>query len=157
MNIFNHKKTILIITLVLVAFFGYWYVFVSKKDTAIKNDGQVVNKNVKAQTSVSNTPYDKEFVSSLVTLNPIKLDISLLESPVYKALNYPEKPFEINYPTDSGRNNPFLPIGIDILSVDAPTSLQNKTNVIPVNTDKPVATTTIPKTQTIPKPTPKTF
>ncbi len=28
-------------------------------------------------------------------------------------MNYPDKPFVIDYPIDAGRDNPFLPIGSD--------------------------------------------
>lgn len=160
MNIVNHKKTILIIIVVLLAFFGYWYVFISKKDTSVKDGNLSVNKNLKSSNPKSSTTqYDKDFVSTLAGLKPVNLDVSFFETKAYKALSYPETPFVINYPKDSGRINPFLPIGVDISSVNNSAQTQNKTNVTLENPTQlnstSTATTTIIKTP--PKPTPKTF
>jgi hypothetical protein len=115
MNILKNKKIILILILLLLAFFGYWFLFLSKKDAqdSISQSNNQTNKNVKAETPSSNTQYDKEFVTSLVGLNSIDLNISVINSKTYKALNYPDKPFVIDYPIDAGRDNPFLPIGSD--------------------------------------------
>lgn len=112
MNISNHKNTILIIIAVLLAFFGYWFFFLSKKDV---NPKAAQNGNLVAQSPVAatNTTYDKEFVTSLLGLNSVNLDVSVFQSKVYQALSYPTVPFVVNYTTETGRGNPFLPIGID--------------------------------------------
>jgi hypothetical protein len=162
MNIFNHKKTILIIIVVLLVFFGYWYMFISKKDILSENN------NLKASIPKSNiTQYDKEFVSTLTGLKPVNLDVSFLETKAFGALNYPETPFVINYSKDSGRINPFLPIGVDVLLTNnsAQTQIQNKTNVqvenITQSNSSSTTSTTTSTTTTIiktpSKPTPKTF
>lgn len=149
MNIMSHKKTVLILILIIGLFFGYWFLFLSKKEAQQSN----ANKNVKAQTTSSGTQYDKDFVSSLIGLNSVKLDKSVLESKVYKALNYPEKPFVVEYPKESGRPNPFLPIGFEQATVVQAPAQQSIS-------DKPAATTTpkvAPSASTTPQPTPKRF
>ena len=103
MNIANHKKTILILILILIVFFGYWFLFLSKKDT--QNTNTNTNTGIKTQNKVSNTQYDKDFVSSLLGLNSVDLNVSLFQSSAYKALSYPEKPFVVNYIRESGRFN----------------------------------------------------
>lgn len=138
MNILNHKKTILIITLLLLTFFGYWFLFVSKKDNT-STTSRSSNLNLQPQVNVSNTPYDKEFVTSLLGLNSVNLDISIFESKTYKALDYPKIPFTINYSTESGRNNPFLPIGVNQDVINKDILNQNKTDTVAPTT---ISTTT---------------
>jgi len=164
MNIVNHKKTILIIIVVLLAFFGYWYVFISKKDADMSSGTKSSNQNLKTQVNVSNTPYDKEFVSSLLGLNSVSLDVSIFESKVYKALNYPEIPFVINYSTESGRNNPFLPIGVNSESVNTDIFEQNDVDISTsslIQSAPTISTPTNPGPKpaltTPPAPTPKRF
>lgn len=159
MNIVNHKKTILIIITVLIVFFAYWFIFVSKNDVAKQSNTQSLNTNLKNQINVSNTPYDKEFVSSLLGLNSVKLDVSVFETQAYKALNYPEVPFVINYSKESGRNNPFLPIGIDSGVLKTNIQTQNKKDIQVSSTTQPVPTTLKSSTSSVsvPVPTPKKF
>ncbi len=157
MNIMNHKKTILILILVIVAFFTYWFFFLSKKDS--NQNTQNTNQNVKAQGSVSNPQYDKEFVSSLLGLSSVSLDVSILQSKVYKALNYPETPFVVNYSMESGRKNPFLPIGVDEgENTTANVRVQENTTVVtpPSNEPAPAPISTTTNTTTV-KPIPKKF
>ncbi len=133
MNIANHKKTILLIIATLIIFFAYWYFFVSKKDTST-NEGVGLSGLSTGAPSVSGTKYDKDFVASLITLNSVNLDTSIFESNTYKVLNFPETPFPENFFRESGRTNPFLPIGIDESGVNNNTSVQNQLNIgnIPV-------------------------
>ncbi len=158
MNIFNHKKTLLIIILIIAAFFAYWYLFLSKQQL-----DKELGKNVKSQDVNSYTKYDKDFVSSLLGLNSVNLDVSIFESKTYQLLNYPDKPFEIIYPKDTGRKNPFLPIGVDNI-IRSNAKIEDKkedligntsTSTIQSNT---VSTTTSTTTKTNnPKPIPKNF
>lgn len=152
MNISNHKNTILIIILVLLAFFGYWFFFLSKKEAT---QSAQANQSLKAQTPVaSNTQYDKEFVTSLLGLNSVNLDVSIFQSKVYQALSYPEVPFVVNYSRETGRDNPFLPIGVDparAQNVQTQTVAPASTTVEPT----PAQPATTPKTNpTTPAPTP---
>ncbi len=147
MNISSHKNTILIIIAVLVVFFGYWFFFLSKKDASIDTQN---TSALQAGTPAANTTYDKEFVTSLLGLNSVNLDVSIFQSKVYQALSYPEVPFVVNYSRDTGRDNPFLPIGIDA-TVNQTVQTQNK----PTETNTSPAPTT--SSSTTPKPTPKTF
>lgn len=133
MNIANHKKTILILILILIVFFGYWFLFLSKKDVQNTN----TNTSIKTQNKVSNTKYDKDFVSSLLSLNSVDLNVSLFQTPAYKALSYPEKPFVVNYIRESGRFNPFLPIGIEGENIN------NVTNNQDIINNNAVSTTTL--------------
>jgi len=150
MNIIKNKKIILILILIIAIFFGYWFFYLSKKDVQ-----EGADTNLKTQTKSSNTQYDKEFVSSLIGLNSVNIDVSILQSKVYAVLNYPEQPFIVNYSMESGRNNPFLPIGFEGTGVRSETQSQT---VAPAATTSvisdPVATSTA--TSTV-KPRPKTF
>lgn len=162
MNISNNKKIILILIIILLAFFGYWFFFLSKKDAqnAINQSNNQTNQNVTAQTPSSNTQYDKDFVSSLIGLNSVNLDVSVLSSKTYKALNYPDKPFVVNYSMDSGRDNPFLPIGSDTA---ANSNIQSQNKEIDNATSSTVTATTSniinnnTSTTTTVKPIPKKF
>ncbi len=147
MNISNHKNTILIIIVVLLAFFGYWFFFLSKKDgSKPAQSGQGLT--AQAPTAVAGTPYDKEFVTSLLGLNSVNLDASIFQSKVYQALSYPEIPFIVDYIRETGRANPFLPIGVDTVNSKV---VETQVNV---NPSVPAATTTTPAATT-PKTTPK--
>lgn len=153
----NHKKTILILILVIVAFFTYWFFFISKTDS--NQNTQNANQNVKAQGATSNPQYDKEFVSSLLGLSSVSLDVSILQSKVYKALNYPETPFVVNYSMESGRKNPFLPIGVDV-SDNATANVKNQENtteVAPPVNESPVIPPPATTSTTTVKPIPKKF
>lgn len=155
MNISNHKNTILIIIIVLLAFFGYWFFFLSKKEAmAPAQTGGLTTRAPAATGNTGNTQYDKEFVTSLLGLNSVNLDVSVFQSKVYQALSYPEIPFVVNYSRESGRENPFLPIGVDASARTQNT--QTQVNVNPA-TSAPVTTPTpSPTTVTQPKTTPPT-
>ncbi len=167
MNIVNHKKTILIIIAVLIAFFVYWFVFLSKKDTKDSNTNQ--SSNLNAQINGPENNYDKEFVTSLLGLNSVKLNVSMFKSKEFIALNYPEVPFVIVYPKEFGRNNPFLPVGINSTILNTKIDTQNKLDKLASSTAEVVppvksatstgATPGIPvsKPSLIPAPTPKNF
>lgn len=165
MNISNHKNTILIIIAVLFAFFGYWFFFLSKKDTTPKAT-QNGSLTAQAPIATAKTTYDKEFVTSLLGLNSVNLDVSVFQSKAYQALSYPEVPFVVNYIRESGRDNPFLPIGVDVnksqtaqaqvnTNSASSSTVQTPTNSAPVLTPATApakATSTAPVT-----PKPKTF
>jgi len=154
MNISNHKKTILIIIAVLLAFFGYWFFFLSKKEAVQPN----TTGNLTTQApDASNTQYDREFVTSLLGLNSVNLDVSIFQSKVYQALSYPEIPFVVNYTRETGRANPFLPIGVEPGS--GAQTVTTQTNVTPAATTTSNSTTTTPRGtgSSTPNPTPKTF
>lgn len=161
MNISNHKNTILIIIIVLLAFFGYWFFFLSKNE-AIKPNQPSRGLTAQAPAVTTSTPYNKEFVTSLLGLNSVSLDVSIFESKVYQALSYPEIPFVVNYTRDAGRNNPFLPIGVDVVKkTNTPTQVnESDTNPNPSMVPATNATDTAPvsvlPTKTTPKNTPKT-
>ncbi len=149
MNISNHKNTILILIIVLLSFFGYWFFFLSKKD--VTKTAQA-NQSLKTQTPLaSNTQYDKEFVTSLLGLNSVNLDVSIFQSKVYQALSYPEVPFVVNYSRDTGRDNPFLPIGVDATRTQ---NVQTQTTVTPPPAPAVTQPATTPKTTPTPTPTP---
>lgn len=155
MNIKNHKKTILILILLIIVFFAYWFFFLSKKDVK-DNTGQ--NSNLKTQNIASGTQYDKDFVSILLGLSSINLDTTVLKSKTYQALTYPEVPFVVSYPTESGRNNPFLPIGSDVTNTprNQRNLEQNTQNQTPATVATPPQTPSAAST-TKPTPTLKKF
>ncbi len=150
----SHKKTILILILIIAIFFSYWFFFLSKKN--IKEDMKGGNSNIKSQnTGVSQ--YDKDFVSSLLGLNSVNLDVSILKSPAYAALNYPEIPFVVNYSMESGRNNPFLPVGYDNATVNIPEEQKTVNTSAPASTAATTTTNTSSTTNNNVKPIPKKF
>jgi len=172
MSISNHKNIILIIIITLLAFFGYWFLFLSKKDNSTNPLSQSGLTNASAPSAT--TEYDREFVTSLLGLSSVDLDVSVFESKVFKSLNYPEVPFTVNYFRESGRDNPFLPIGVDPSTTQS--APQNQVNVVEdvpvVNTvlSTPVSTAsstvnvstssprvTPPNTSTPPTPRPRSF
>jgi hypothetical protein len=78
----------------------------------------------------------------------VTLDVRIFESKVYQALSYPQIPFVVNYSRESGRNNPFLPIGVD--TGKAPT-VQTQVDVNPATA--PSQATTTPPTSPAKAPT----
>ena len=150
----NYKKIILIVILLGLVFFFYWFFFLSKVDNT-----NIPSGNLQAQSPAVNTSsYDKEFVSSLLGLRSINLDVSVFNSKIYKALTYPENPITEDYFMESGRNNPFLPIGLDANKINPSNQNQTKdiTTNISTSTENTVTATTTPVI-TKPKPIPKNF
>ena len=134
----KHKNILFILTGIILLFFGYWYFVLSKKNTGM------VEKNLSATTDSVKNGYDKEFVSNLQTVRNINLNTSILSTVAYKALSFPEKPFEVDYNIPVGRKNPFLPIGID---TETNNLVQGQTQIPPVNTVSVTASTTTPLPQ----------
>jgi hypothetical protein len=85
-------------------------------------------------------------VASLQAIQSITLDVSILETPAYKALSFPEVPFQVDYNIPVGRRNPFLPIGSDSSSITSDTDiLIQSESVNTASTTAPApATTTLP-------------
>ncbi len=168
MNIFTRHKTILlsIIGLILI-FFGYWYFVLSKKTAATTkqsgaNGGLVKNTDSTPSATAGNKGYDKEFVAGLLSLNTINLDVNIFNSVAYKALSFPEKPFVVDYNIQYGRQNPFLPIGVDAVGISTSITTQSSGPTVDVPPASVVETasttpTPAPATTTPVKPTPKTF
>ena len=121
----NHKNILFALIGIILVFFGYWYFFLSKKDTkkGTANSLLVNPINPKAQAPMS--PYDKEFVANLQTVRYIDLNTELFAKASYKALSFPEVPFEVDYNIPVGRRNPFLPIGIEGNTGSASVKTQN--------------------------------
>lgn len=167
MNIFTRHKNILfsIIGLILI-FFGYWYFVLSKKTpaktTGASGTGGLIKTTETPSATAGSKSYDKEFVAGLLNLNTINLDVSMFESVAYKALSFPEKPFAVDYNIPYGRQNPFLPIGVNAVGISSSITTQNsgsatETDNSTVEEVSP-ATTTPPAATTTPvQPTKKTF
>lgn len=149
----NHKNIILSLILIIIAFFGYWYFFLSKKDTT--KTGSLTAKVVGSVSDQQNTQknYDKEFVSNLQTVQYISLDTSILDSVAYEALSFPKVPFRVDYIFPIGRGNPFLPIGVDrtgSVSVGAQSEVSSDV-VVDVKEDTTVTSSTTKKALPTPK------
>ncbi len=169
MNISTHKNIILIIIVVLISFFGYWYFFISKKDSKnSQSSTSALTTQKPVDISSSDAQYNKEFVSSLLGLNTVNIKTSIFKSKVYQALNYPEVPFVVNYSKETGRSNPFLPIGVDGSNGVQNTGNTQSKNVSDtvLNTTSTSSTTTLNQNQnssstnnstTTPKPSPRRF
>lgn len=109
----KHKNILFSIIFIILAFFGYWYFFLSKKtNTQATGTTVVAGKTGTTGTQQpSQKSYDKEFVANLQTIQYISLDTTVITTPAYKALSFPERPFQVDYNIPVGRKNPFLPIG----------------------------------------------
>ncbi len=140
----NHKNILYILIAVIVIFFGYWYFVLSKKDTASDTSNALVaKKTAQGEAQSGQKSYDREFVASLQAIRYIDLNTSILKSPAYQALSFPEKPFQVDYNIPVGRRNPFLPIGSETQRFEVSTAQ-------PQNIIK--ATTTATATQVLPTP-----
>lgn len=139
----NHKNILYILIAIIVLFFGYWYFVLSKRDEPSSNSNSLVAKTPGQQgvQQSGQSQYDQEFVSSLQAIRYIDLNTTILQSPAYKALSFPERPFQVDYNIPVGRRNPFLPIGV---GQDIGTSNIVQEEEEPVATTTPSATTTRP-------------
>lgn len=117
----NHKNILYILIAIIIIFFGYWYFVLSKQDTASNSTNSLVAKT-SAQNTTQSTQrtYDREFVASLQAIQYVDLNTSILQSPAYKALSFPERPFQVDYNIPVGRRNPFLPIGSETQTFELP-------------------------------------
>lgn len=166
MNIFaRHKNILLTIIGLILVFFGYWYFVLSKKGVSNQKNatgGGLVKTNDATPSAVAGSKsYDKEFVAGLLNLNTINLDVSIFESLAYKALSFPEQPFAVDYNIPYGRQNPFLPIGVDAVGISTSITTQTASDLTDtVDAASSVSTTSpvTPMATTTPvKPTQKTF
>ncbi|MES2623271.1 MAG: hypothetical protein V4576_02565 [Patescibacteria group bacterium] len=149
----KHKNILFTIIALIIIFFGYWYFFLSKKSDPVAGDntGLSVTANSSDASSPTTNAYDKEFVANLQTVRYIDLNPTILTSAAYKAMTFPEKPFEVDYNIPVGRRNPFLPIGVDAReSASANSQVQDTPvidsvpNTVIDTTTPPAATTTTP-------------
>ncbi len=119
MNIFSkHKKLLLTLIGLVIVFFAYWYLVLSKKDNKVQNmntgglTAGVIEPDVKfSSTTDSSLKVDKEFVNGILALNSVSIDTSVFNTDAYKQLTFPDNPFPVDYAIPVGRVNPFLPIG----------------------------------------------
>ncbi len=149
MNIFTrHKNILLTIIALILVFFGYWYFVLSKKDsvTTQNSTGGALVKSTDGTPSATAgaKSYDREFVAGLLSLNTINIDVAVFDSVAYKALSFPEKPFTVNYDIPYGRQNPFLPIGVNAVGISSAITTQQTQRVNNATTSvaNPAASTT---------------
>ncbi len=114
----KHKKILLILIGIVVVFFLYWYFVLSKKNTTtatnVSTGGLVqVDQNTSTGTTSESLKIDKQFINGILSLNSVKIDTDIFKYPAYEALNYPDKPFTVDFDLQAGRVNPFLPIGVN--------------------------------------------
>lgn len=111
---FNIKKIIIIVVIVILAFIGY-AVMISgnKKESASGVTRQSVSTTSAGQNSNAATldGPGKEFVTQLLAIQNIKFNLQLFSDPVFKGLQDWSR--EI-LPQESGRPNPFAPLEGDV-------------------------------------------
>ena len=161
----KHKNILIILVLLVVSFFSYWYFVLSKKDATqtrnVSTGGLVkaTDQSVSATTS-EQLKLDRQFVNGILTLNSVKIDVGLFKTPAFQALNYPDKPFEVDYAIPVGRGNPFLPIGVNgkadlstgtQVTASPATSTNTVTPALPPAVGTSTGTTTVSKPQ-VPQP-----
>lgn len=108
---FNTKKIIIIVVIVVLAFIGYSFL-ISGNDSG--NGSGVTRQNVANTTSaLANPTLDgpgKEFVTQLLAIKTIKFNLDFFKDEVYRGLQDWSR--EI-LPQESGRPNPFAPLEND--------------------------------------------
>jgi hypothetical protein len=140
----KHKNILFAIIGIIIVFFGYWYFVLSKKpkETAgVSGTGLTVTTNSADASAPTTNSYDKEFVANLQTVRYIDLNATILTSAAFRAMSFPERPFEVDYDIPAGRRNPFLPIG-----VDARDTVVNAASQVQAVPNEPVAQDTQPVT-----------
>lgn len=138
----KHKNIVIAISAIILIFFGYWYFVLSKKDKTASSNSLVASNSAQGTPPSAVTSYDREFVSNLQTVRYIDLNTNIFSQPSYKALTFPEIPFEVDYNIPAGRRNPFLPLGVEAgtnIPVPAQQPTSSAASTTPVT---PVATTT---------------
>lgn len=107
---FNAKKIIIIVVIVILAFVGYAIMISgNKKESASGVTKQSVGTTAAGQTS-NTTALDgpgKEFVTQLLAIQNIKFNLQFFSDPVFRGLQDWSR--EI-LPQESGRPNPFAPL-----------------------------------------------
>ncbi len=128
-------KILIILVVLVAAFFLYRYLFVSSapaetpglQAVGSPRFGEAGMSNVSGQPSAA----DDEFIGLLERLQGVKLDSGFFASPAWKSL--------INFrvelvPEDKGRYNPFSPVGFDfssLVSTSTATTTRTRTTTTP--------------------------
>lgn len=111
---FNIKKIIIIVVIVILAFVGYAILISgNKKESASGVTRQSVSTTPAGQNSNAATldGPGKEFVTQLLAIQNIKFNLQFFNDPVFKGLQDWSR--EI-LPQESGRPNPFAPLEGDV-------------------------------------------
>lgn len=140
----KHKNILIALIAIILIFFGYWYFVLSKKNKTTSENSLVATNSVQNSAPSAASSYDKEFVSNLQTVRYIDLNTEIFSQPAYKALTFPEVPFEVDYNIPAGRRNPFLPLGIEAGTNSAAPTQQT---TAPATSTTPTAPTASSTTQ----------
>lgn len=145
---FNAKKIIIIVVIVMLAFVGY-AVMISgkKKESASGVTKQSVSTTPTGQTSGTATldGPGKEFVTQLLAIQNIKFNLQFFSDPVFRGLQDWSREIA---PQESGRPNPFAPLESDIGQASLTTGFSgsigstNPENQTVAETNTPAKTTT---------------
>ncbi|MBI3573848.1 hypothetical protein HY090_02255 [Candidatus Kaiserbacteria bacterium] len=93
----RYKTVILVIVLVIIAFFAYSYFFTGAPQAVLSS-----------QAVSANTAIDQDLINLLLTLRAIRLDDSLFTNANFQSLQDFSKDL---VPEPVGRANPFAPLG----------------------------------------------
>ncbi|MDQ5911879.1 MAG: hypothetical protein QG568_91 [Patescibacteria group bacterium] len=108
---FNIKTILIIVGIVILAFVGYSFMISGKKDVPASGvSKQAVGTSATATQTPVNANLDgpgKEFVTQLLAIQNIKLNLALFADPVFQGLQDWSR--EI-LPQEAGRPNPFAPL-----------------------------------------------
>lgn len=127
-------KIILIVAIVgALGYFGYTY-FISGKSQNTSGGlettagfGSGVESGAPATSPTSNIDMNNDFLSSLLSIQSIKLDDRIFSDPAFLALQDFNRPLLPD--TDPGRPNPFAPIGTDSSGLSTQISTSNPSDV----------------------------
>lgn len=146
---FNAKKIIIIVVIVILAFVGYAIMISGKKkESASGVTKQSVSTTPAGQTSNTATldGPGKEFVTQLLAIQNIKFNLQFFSDPVFRGLQDWSR--EI-LPQESGRPNPFAPLEGDVGQLNSTTGFNG--DIGSTNPDDQAVT----ETKAPPKTTPR--
>ncbi len=95
------KKIFIILIIIAVALLAFWY---------LGNNNQPSDSSLSTTVSAPQSTDAKYIYSLLQSMKQVKLDNSIFSNPVFTSLK--DNTIMLS-PQDSGRNNPFAPIGTE--------------------------------------------
>ena len=117
----NMKNIIIIIVLLGVAFFAFNY---------LSGSSAASTGSLSADTSSSNSNDAQYIYTLLQKMQQVKLDDSIFSNSVFQGLKDNTVIFA---PQAAGRNNPFSPIGSDLLGANPSTTTSAKAPIAPTH------------------------
>ncbi len=124
------KPILIVVGIIIIAVVGYSYL--GKKKTPQPASGLSSTKFAGATGAKTETQAGRDFLSTLLNLNTISLDNSVLASPVFSSLE--DFTIKLEQQGNEGRPNPFAPVGTEATVVAENTLTGEAPIIIPPTT-----------------------